>query len=125
MRLIDAEVLIAELHNVTLEDGEDRRIFYESIERQPTIDALEAYEKRIADLLLDNKMLKNTIIAEKFVMLDRIHFLEAQLLKDGEWINDTRYSGWTCTHCNYHDGNKTDNYCPNCGARMKHNANAD
>lgn len=36
----------------------------------------------------------------------------------GEWINDTRYSGWTCTHCNYHDGNKTDNFCSNCGARM-------
>ena len=39
--------------------------------------------------------------------------------KVGEWINDTNYSGWTCTNCNYHDGNATDNYCPNCGARMK------
>ena len=38
--------------------------------------------------------------------------------RTGEWINDTRYSGWTCTHCNYHDGNKTDNFCPNCGAKM-------
>lgn len=40
MRLIDAGALIAEMHNVILEDGEDRRTFYEVIERQPTIDAV-------------------------------------------------------------------------------------
>lgn len=39
MRLIDADALIGEMHNVILEDGEDRRIFYEVIQRQPTIDA--------------------------------------------------------------------------------------
>ena len=38
MRLIDAGALIAEMHNVILEDGEDRRTFYEVIERQPTIE---------------------------------------------------------------------------------------
>lgn len=38
MRLIDADALIAEMHNVILEDGEDRRTFYEVIERQPTIE---------------------------------------------------------------------------------------
>lgn len=38
MRLIDAYALIAEMHNVILEDGEDRRTFYEVIERQPTIE---------------------------------------------------------------------------------------
>lgn len=38
MRPIDADALIAEMHNVTLEDGEDRRTFYEVIERQPTIE---------------------------------------------------------------------------------------
>lgn len=37
-RLIDAGALIAEMHNVILEDGEDRRTFYEVIERQPTIE---------------------------------------------------------------------------------------
>lgn len=37
MRLIDADALMAEMHNVILEDGEDRRIFYEVIERQPTV----------------------------------------------------------------------------------------
>jgi hypothetical protein len=38
MRLINANALIAEMHNVILEDGEDRRTFYEVIERQPTIE---------------------------------------------------------------------------------------
>ena len=38
--------------------------------------------------------------------------------EESEWINDTKYSGWTCKHCNYHDGNATDKYCPNCGAKM-------
>jgi hypothetical protein len=38
MRLIDADALIAEMHNVILEDGEDRRTLYEVIERQPTIE---------------------------------------------------------------------------------------
>ena len=41
MRLIDANALIAEMHNVILEDGEDRRTFYEVIERQPTIEQPE------------------------------------------------------------------------------------
>lgn len=38
MRLIDADALIAEMHNVILECGEDRRTFYEVIERQQTIE---------------------------------------------------------------------------------------
>lgn len=38
VRLIDADALIREMHNIILEDGEDRRTFYEVIERQPTIE---------------------------------------------------------------------------------------
>jgi len=38
MRMIDADALIREMHNIILEDGEDRRIFYEVTERQPTIE---------------------------------------------------------------------------------------
>lgn len=41
MRLIDAGALIAEMHNVILEDGEDRSTFYAVIERQPTIDPVK------------------------------------------------------------------------------------
>ena len=41
MRLIDANSLIGEMHNVILKDGDDRSIFYEVIERQPTIDPVK------------------------------------------------------------------------------------
>lgn len=36
-RTICADALMREMHNVILEDGEDRRTFYSVIERQPTI----------------------------------------------------------------------------------------
>ena len=39
-------------------------------------------------------------------------------VKPGEWINDIRYPGWTCSECGDHEGNKTDKYCHNCGAKM-------
>ena len=44
-RLIDADALIAEMHNVILEDGEDRRTFYEVIDRQPIIDLTQKIGK--------------------------------------------------------------------------------
>lgn len=52
MRLIDADALMAEMHNVILEDGEDRRIFYEVIERQPTIEP-ERKTERMVKILAD------------------------------------------------------------------------
>lgn len=44
-RLFDADALMREMHNVILEDGEDRRIFYSVIERQPTIIPAEEGER--------------------------------------------------------------------------------
>lgn len=81
-------------------------------------DALEAADKRIAELSLDNKMLKNTIDADKGVMLDRIRFLEAQLPKEGEWeakkpktVKETGYS----FYCD----------CPTCGGRLISNVDGE
>lgn len=54
MRLIDAGALIAEMHNVILEDGEDRRTFYEVIERQPTIE-----ERKTGHWILHSEQEKN------------------------------------------------------------------
>ena len=52
MRLIDADALIAEMHNVILEDGEDRRTFYEVIQRQPAIELERKTGKmKVRDLL--------------------------------------------------------------------------
>ena len=47
MRLINADALIAEMHNIILEDGEDRRIFYDVIERQPTIEEASTVQPEI------------------------------------------------------------------------------
>ncbi len=62
-------------------------------------------------------LIKNKITLGEYHKM--IQPLNEELREEGEWVNDIRYSGWTCTHCNYHDGNKTDKYCPNCGARMR------
>lgn len=39
-------------------------------------------------------------------------------VRHGHWINDIGYAGWTCSVCDDHEGNKTDKYCHNCGAKM-------
>ena len=39
-------------------------------------------------------------------------------VRHGHWINDIGYAGWTCSECGDHEGNKTDKYCPHCGAKM-------
>lgn len=92
-------------------------------------DALEAAEKRIAGLSLDNKMLKNTIDADKGVMLDRIRFLEAQMPKEGVWESEESIDIWgdkrqvyRCSVCETINAWMS-RYCPNCGARMKKGAN--
>ena len=43
---------------------------------------------------------------------------DVEPVRHGPWINDIGYAGWTCSECGDHEGNKTDKYCPNCGARM-------
>lgn len=50
MRLIDADVLMAELHNVIFEDGEDRGRIYEVIERQASADIGKEWAKRCQEL---------------------------------------------------------------------------
>lgn len=94
-------------------------------------DALEAAEKRIAQLEEDLK----TREAEREVMQDTIKICEeaadrykAQLPKEAEWIT-TRTENHDgeiyCSACDYDAPTEGDyrqvktNYCPNCGARMK------
>jgi len=80
----------------------DREPWCESALANDASDALEAAEKRIAEL-------------------------EAQLPKEGEWIelsdrNERKYSH-ICSNChrfNIHEGEiEFYHYCPNCGTRMK------
>lgn len=93
VRLIDAGALIAEMHNVTLEDGEDRRIFYEVIERQPAIDPVK-----------HGKWIKNE---------GRCGWHCSACVTDDvyafEWNSDKG------------ENELQDHYCPSCGARMDMN----
>ena len=50
MRLIDANVLMAELHDVCFVKEEDRKLIYELIERQPSADISKEWAKRCQEL---------------------------------------------------------------------------
>lgn len=50
MRLIDANVLMAELHDVCFVKEEDRKLIYELIERQPSGDIDKEWAKRCQEL---------------------------------------------------------------------------
>jgi hypothetical protein len=89
-RLIDAGALIAEMHNVILEDGEDRRVIYEVIERQPTIEERKTGKWQVTDAYPHN------------VYCSECHKKFAQ----------THWAVWE-------DGSLPRNFCPNCGAKME------
>ena len=96
----------------TVDDGEDccGRLL------RDTADALEAQQKALGECA---KQLAD--------MAAKCHQLEAQLPKEGEWIELTdraeRKYSHICSNChrfNIHEGEiEFYHYCPNCGARMK------
>ena len=81
---------------------------------QDAADALEAAEQRIAELSLDCEMFQQKCME-----------LEAQKPKEGEWLGESDGYTWygRCSICGYEfviDSHYAENnYCPNCGARMK------
>ena len=92
-------------------------------------DALEAAEKRIA--ILEEERDLERFAAKNY--LDKIDELEAQIPKEGEWIDEnrrTRSSKFVCSICKRtcYDIQPTRDkawtkrcryaYCPNCGCRM-------
>lgn len=73
-------------------------------------DALEAAEKRIAELSLDCELFQQKCME-----------MGAQMPKEGEWqgiIIDGQYWAITCSNCHQVGFNARTPYCPNCGARM-------
>ena len=85
----------------------------EGLATRAAADALEAAEKRIAELSLDCELFQQKCME-----------LGAQMPKEGEWI-DLFGHDYKCSVCGewYRmDGTPEQedmNYCPNCGARMK------
>lgn len=105
-----------------------------------TADALEAAEKRIAELEADKKILikvikdKSDFHATKDAM--RIAELDAQMPKDGVWRkiaqNDDGTSDYECSAClgiieNVPDDDEHPlcSFCSLCGARMKDHADGE
>lgn len=88
-------------------------------------DALEAAEKRIAELekeleIWSSRSFEGKIgsMALKNLNLKmRISELEAQIPKEAAWIPNSPFTG-NCSECGC-NGNLKDNYCQNCGARMQ------
>jgi hypothetical protein len=96
-------------------------------------DALEAADEKIADCVaaidaLDDS--NDAYIKENERLKKRIAELEAQIPKEGEWIEVNKIKTY-CSNCNWASysmlvqkdafilrNNKT-KFCPNCGARMK------
>ena len=95
MRLIDGNALIAEMHNVILEDGEDRRVIYEVIERQPTIEGRKTGKWVDGQDMPEYPRIPYRI-GEKYCSECR-----NEAIRDGD------------------DEQQLTEFCPNCGAEMR------
>lgn len=108
----------------------------EQILMRDAADALEAAEKRIAELEKSYSWKAHAALEESIEgYKTRIEELEAQMPKEGEWIveeiDDSGYKWrkWRCSVCREvvqkgwkqtKDGEKPKHkYCPNCGAKMR------
>lgn len=79
----------------------------------------------------------NIPITELYDILERIPTADVRENVHGEWIKNEDRLGWHCSVCKVDDlyayswNNETgkydfqDNYCPNCGAKMKGDGNDD
>lgn len=87
-------------------------------------DALEAAEQRIEELernFSDVCNANGSLACERNKLLNDVRELEAQLPKEGEWVEQelAPKNYRFCTQCGFANKRKSKwNYCPNCGARM-------
>lgn len=87
-------------------------------------DALEAAEKRIA--IVEEERDLERFAAKNY--LDKIDELEAQIPKEGEWIEHRSWgfsyaspitTNYHCSVCDHEEVHNKYHYCPNCGADMR------
>lgn len=96
MRVIDADALIAELHNTKLEDGDDRSIVYAVIEKQPTIEperknVIEIPETGIGDLS-DGYHTFNGLYEQRMILFAAL----VKAYKDRAWKSYRHEDGEWC-----------------------------
>lgn len=109
MRLIDANSLIAEMHNVILKDGDDRGLFYKVIERQPTIDPAENGGRWGCQCTMcEQTPVKSGKWRERIVD-DEERRVYCSVCGDEYTEQEVDLADWVKDFFNF---------CPNCGARM-------
>ena len=92
----------------------------------------EEAEERIVSLLRREKneaaeIFNTAIDACQTIILDLYdNAPDVQEVKRGKWVwkGSLGYGGWVCSECgdNYFDGFGIENFCPNCGADMREEA---
>lgn len=104
MRLIDIDALIAEYDRVHIgEPGKARKL----MEEAPTVDAVVNDDPYIADWRFDE-------------MIENLPASDVAPVRHGRWVSngipDSMLSA--CSVCGFGCGAYSFQYCPNCGARM-------
>ena len=51
--------------------------------------------------------------------IDAVSVVHGEWIFRREYVEDTPFTGYRCSNCNYWKGMGAWNFCPNCGARMK------
>ena len=51
--------------------------------------------------------------------IDAVSVVHGEWIFRREFVEDTPFTGYRCSNCNYWQGMGAWNFCPNCGAKMK------
>ena len=58
-------------------------------------------------------------VIEEAPTIDAVSVVHGEWIFRREFVEDTPFTGYRCSNCNYWQGMGAWNFCPNCGARMK------
>ena len=58
-------------------------------------------------------------VIEEAPTIDSVSVVHGEWIFRREFVEDTPFTGYRCSNCNYWQGMGAWNFCPNCGARMK------
>ena len=118
MRLIDADALSRALAEMWYDShiSVTGVSVSELINKQPTI---EPKTKVIAPITFDEDKLREIVheaverIKEEYDIVDRP---KGEWIFRREFVEDTPFTGYRCSNCNYWQGMGAWNFCPNCGS---------
>lgn len=96
------------------------------IRREDAIETIHNYWKKRLDTLPTTDIQQmDKILEHNKTLCNFIDAIPSADRPQGEWIfrrefvEDTPFTGYRCSNCNYWQGMGAWNFCPNCGAQMK------